>query len=81
MDDFHPFELDGSRGELMRFNGNRCRHYCNANTTSTCRVSFDFRVVPTRLFSAVEGVVMKATRGAKPLLEGGYYQRAIWNGT
>jgi hypothetical protein len=59
----------------MRFYGNRCRHYTKQNTTTSCRVSIDFRVTPARLFSAPLGVVNKATRGAKPLLEGQYYAR------
>jgi len=74
--DFAPFELDGARGELMRFYGNRCQHYCRPNTEPTCRVSFDFRVVAARLFSPLEGAKEKALRGAKPLEEGHYYKRA-----
>jgi hypothetical protein len=48
--DFHSFDLDGSAGELMRFYGNRCQHYTTENTATTCRVSFDFRVIPASLF-------------------------------
>jgi len=78
--DFHSFDIDGSKGELMRFYGNRCRHYTTENTASTCRVSFDFRVIPSRLIKPmtagdVDVVRSRALRGAKPLLEGGYYLR------
>jgi hypothetical protein len=48
--DFHSFDLDGSAGELMRFYGNRCQHYTTENSSTTCRVSFDFRVIPASLF-------------------------------
>lgn len=107
--DFHSFDIDGSAGELMRFYGNRCLHYTTENTTDTCRVSFDFRVIPASLFrlnmpstisSEVpcsssdgdgteesqqerktflddESLKKLAVRGAKPLLEGKYYQRMM----
>lgn len=42
--DFEPAELD--YGQVLRFYGNRCQHYTVANTTGSCRVSFDFRVLP-----------------------------------
>jgi hypothetical protein len=48
--DFHSFDLDGTAGELMRFYGNGCQHYTTENETTTCRVSFDFRVIPASLF-------------------------------
>lgn len=34
----------------MRFYGNRCLHYTTDNTSDTCRISFDFRVIPASLF-------------------------------
>ncbi|GMI49826.1 hypothetical protein ScalyP_jg665 [Parmales sp. scaly parma] len=46
--DFHPMELQP--GEGLRFDGANCRHFTNANTTNSTRVSFDFRVIPRSLF-------------------------------
>lgn len=37
----------------MRFYGNECKHYTTENTTPVTRVSFDFRVIPARLFTNV----------------------------
>eukprot|EP00966_Prymnesium_polylepis_P189677 4394875-Prymnesium_polylepis.1 len=45
--DFAPFELEP--GQMMRFYGNRCRHYTEPNDTDGTRVSIDFRVVPLHL--------------------------------
>ena len=49
--DFAPFCL--RNGEVMRFYGNRCRHYTNPNDTDTTRVSIDFRVVPRSYYQTV----------------------------
>ena len=46
--DYAPFELD--YGEVQSFWGNQCRHYTVPNESGTCRVSFDFRVVPRSCF-------------------------------
>jgi hypothetical protein len=51
--DYHSFDLQGSKGQLMRFYGNECLHYTTANTTPVTRVSFDFRVIPADLFTNV----------------------------
>ena len=47
--DFQPQELD--YGQLLKFDGYECRHYTidNDSPGTTCRVSFDFRVVPSQL--------------------------------
>ena len=37
----------------MRFYGNECMHYTTENTTPVTRVSFDFRVIPAKLFTNV----------------------------
>lgn len=50
--DFTPFE--GSAGEMFRWWGNQCEHFVVANSTDGTRVSFDFRVVPRRLWDAAE---------------------------
>ena len=42
--DFAPVEL--GYGELLVFNGCRCRHYAMANRTGATRVSFDLRAIP-----------------------------------
>jgi hypothetical protein len=46
--DFRPMAL--MYGQLLRFNGNECRHYTVANTTGATRVSFDLRCIPLSLF-------------------------------
>ena len=51
--DFHSFDLKGTQGQLMRFYGNECMHYTTENTTPVTRVSFDFRVIPAKLFTNV----------------------------
>ena len=46
--DFHPFELEPGQG--VRFCGNTCRHFTQANQTGSTRVSFDMRVIPRSLY-------------------------------
>jgi ectoine hydroxylase-related dioxygenase (phytanoyl-CoA dioxygenase family) len=46
--DFRPVEMDF--GTALRFNGNHCRHFTEANDTNCTRVSFDFRIVPRSLW-------------------------------
>jgi len=41
--DFTPVELQ--YGQVLRFYGNLCRHFTRPNDTTSCRVSFDTRVV------------------------------------
>ena len=45
--DFCPVELE--YGQCLKFDGYDCRHYTVQNTTDSCRVSFDFRVVSSDL--------------------------------
>ena len=45
--DFQPVELQ--YGQYLKFDGHNCRHYTVHNDTDTCRVSFDFRVIPSKL--------------------------------
>ncbi|GFH60799.1 hypothetical protein CTEN210_17275 [Chaetoceros tenuissimus] len=45
--DFQSVELQ--YGQYLKFDGHDCRHYTVHNDTDTCRVSFDFRVIPTGL--------------------------------
>ena len=47
--DFRPVELE--YGQCLRFDGHDCRHYTVHNDTESCRVSIDFRVVPSCLCS------------------------------
>jgi len=48
--DYTPAELDW--GQVLRFYGNRCRHYTLANVTESCRVSFDMRVLALQYHDA-----------------------------
>ena len=45
--DFEDVQL--GYGQVLKFNGYECRHYTVPNETDTCRVSFDFRVMPSEL--------------------------------
>lgn len=45
--DFKPVEIN--YGQFLRFDGHHCRHYTVQNETPSCRVSFDFRVIPSKL--------------------------------
>jgi hypothetical protein len=45
--DFEPIALQ--YGEVLRFDGYDCRHYTVPNETPDCRVSFDFRAIPSQL--------------------------------
>lgn len=45
--DFQPLNL--RYGQFLKFNGHDCRHYTVHNETQICRVSIDFRVVPSCL--------------------------------
>eukprot|EP00933_Yihiella_yeosuensis_P033957 TRINITY_DN27545_c0_g1_i1.p1 TRINITY_DN27545_c0_g1~~TRINITY_DN27545_c0_g1_i1.p1 ORF type:complete len:410 (-),score=50.05 TRINITY_DN27545_c0_g1_i1:315-1481(-) len=49
-EDFHPLEL--CPGEMAIFNGSKCLHYTEANSTDRVRVSFDFRVIPKMLLKS-----------------------------
>ena len=46
--DFAAFNL--RYGEIGRFWGNQCLHYTVPNETGSCRVSFDFRIIPRSCF-------------------------------
>ncbi|CAE7253794.1 strG [Symbiodinium natans] len=60
--DFHAFE--GGEGDLFRWWGNLCDHYTEANTSTTTRVSLDFRVVAGSFYAAAAaaGTVQKAEK-------------------
>merc|ERR1712183_1130309 len=49
--DFRPMELE--YGEILRFNGNRCRHFTVPNDSGATRVSFDLRMLPFSLQPAI----------------------------
>jgi len=51
--DFRPFEMEP--GQLLRFEGVKCRHYTMANDTAVTRVSFDLRSVPATLWRDLHG--------------------------
>ena len=46
--DYAPVALQV--GDLLRFDGERCRHHTVANATGRTRVSLDFRVIPRALY-------------------------------
>ncbi|CAE7235994.1 Streptomycin biosynthesis protein StrG [Symbiodinium microadriaticum] len=48
--DFHAIE--GGEGDMFRWWGNLCEHYTEANTSTTTRVSLDFRVVVGSFWAA-----------------------------
>ncbi|CAE7631035.1 strG [Symbiodinium sp. CCMP2592] len=48
--DFHAIE--GEEGDIFRWWGNLCEHYTEANTSTTTRVSLDFRVVAGSFWAA-----------------------------
>eukprot|EP00747_Dinoflagellata_sp_TGD_P028970 gnl/TRDRNA2_/TRDRNA2_133598_c0_seq1.p1 gnl/TRDRNA2_/TRDRNA2_133598_c0~~gnl/TRDRNA2_/TRDRNA2_133598_c0_seq1.p1 ORF type:complete len:326 (+),score=55.10 gnl/TRDRNA2_/TRDRNA2_133598_c0_seq1:47-1024(+) len=46
--------FEGEPGDVFRWWGNQCRHWCEPNSTSSTRVSLDFRVIPKSLWDAAE---------------------------
>ena len=42
--------------------GNRCRHYTTGNDSDQTRVSFDFRVIPQRLFVPPSEEIVKLSK-------------------
>ncbi len=46
--DYAPMELDID--QFVRFDGNRCRHGNQPNTTGRTRISLDFRILPRRFY-------------------------------
>mmetsp|Transcript_28161 Transcript_28161/g.91281 ORF Transcript_28161/g.91281 Transcript_28161/m.91281 type:complete len:286 (-) Transcript_28161:46-903(-) len=47
-EDFHSLDL--KYGEVCRFYGNQCVHYCEPNSTEYTRVSIDLRAIPLSKF-------------------------------
>lgn len=68
--DFEP--LNVNRGEYVQFNGNKCTHGNKDNDTGLTRISFDFRILPLRLYKPGENND-SATKGNK-FEVGGYYK-------
>jgi hypothetical protein len=58
-------------GQMVRFSAVSRRHGNLVNVTGQSRVSFDFRVLPTRLLPQVEGPPTEHTK--LPFAPGGYY--------
>ena len=58
--DYAAFEADA--GHAVRFWGNRCRHYTVPNDSDQTRVSFDFRVIPERLFTPPSEEIVKLSK-------------------
>lgn len=66
--DFYPLKL--RIGDLIKFNGNQCKHGNYINDTGKTRVSMDFRVLPMSKYTAAgESVTMKTK-----FVIGEYYQ-------
>jgi len=59
---FEAFE--GGPGDAFMFWGNQCEHYAEPNSTNNTRVSFDFRVIPRKLWEAASaaGCIKEAER-------------------
>jgi len=70
--DYVPFVMD--TGEVVRFWGNRCRHYTKANETGVTRVSFDFRVIPGGLLDGLDSA--NALKGVKTNYS---YKTVLWD--
>jgi len=68
--DFHPVEM--KYGQYTIFDGNRCKHGNQINTTGVCRVGFDFRVLPISRYDPKE-LNETATTGRKFII-GDYYR-------
>jgi hypothetical protein len=66
--DFAPVGLDP--GQVLRFSAVRLRHGNHANHTSVTRVSFDFRVLPRRLYHDSE--LTSVTKGVRLSLDDYY---------
>ena len=74
--DYAPFEC--GPGELVRFYGNRCRHYTLANDSGGTRVSIDFRVIPFHLYTPPTPFAERASKHALDIgtSKKGYYALA-----
>eukprot|EP00873_Tetraselmis_striata_P045652 jgi/Tetstr1/465916/TSEL_010530.t1 len=68
--DYAPVEL--LPGQALRFYGNACRHYTQANGTAATRVSFDLRVCRGDMFDA-DSPVSAPPGGGQRFAIGGYY--------
>jgi hypothetical protein len=64
--------------QFMTFYGNQCRHYNKVNTTGKTRVSFDFRIIPKRLYKEVDS---SAVHSGRKFTIGGYYKLLEYNPT
>ncbi len=67
--DYRP--MNTNFGQLLKFNGNMCRHGNKTNKTSKTRMSFDFRVLPISCTPA---------KGMNPVKfnSGSVYTKAKW---
>lgn len=67
--DYEP--MNTNFGQLLKFNGNMCRHGNKTNQTSKTRMSFDFRVLPISCTPA---------KGMNPVKfnSGSVYTKAKW---
>ena len=70
--DYDAFELDGNKGEAVRFYGTKCEHFTKANDTPDTRVSFDFRILPLT-DARVIAEKHKANNEGELKSGGGYY--------
>jgi hypothetical protein len=67
--DFQSIDLEPN--QYMTFYGNQCRHYNRVNVTGKTRVSFDFRIIPKRLYTEVDSI---AVHSGRKFTIGGYYK-------
>lgn len=76
-DDGIAWPVDACPGQMARFSAVSRRHGNKINETGRSRVSFDFRVLPTRLLPE-EFALQQVTEHTKlPFAPGGYYAREI----
>jgi len=68
--DFAPMEM--KQGEFTIFNGNTCDHGNMINDSGHTRVSFDFRILPLKIYNP-STAKNSATRGTS-FTVGGYYK-------
>jgi hypothetical protein len=72
--DFFPLHLE--KGQFASFYGNQCRHYNMLNKEDTTRISFDFRIIPKRLYSDSTNSAVHSNR---KFIVGDYYTVYTYN--
>jgi len=71
--DYKPMELKSN--EYVQFNGNKCTHGNKINTTGFTRISFDFRILPRKLYDK-RNTLTSLTSNSKFVI-GSYYKEYL----